>query len=210
MAAKGDEQPERKSDRTRRRLLDAAAAVISRKGYAGTRLADITAAAQIRPPAIYYYFDSLDDLIEEVMYSGATQMRDHLLERLDALPAGATPRDRLAAAVEAHLRMELGISDYSTTIIRNANQLPDDVARRALKIIGEYNAVWRQLLAELRTASELAPDLEPATARMLVLGALNWAAEWYDPQRGPIDDVITTAQSLILRGLTGDDRPTTR
>jgi hypothetical protein len=38
-------------------------------------------------------------------------------------------------------------------------------------------------------------------ARMMVLGALNWAAEWWNPRRGSLDTVVRTAQSLIRYGL---------
>jgi hypothetical protein len=36
---------------------------------------------------------------------------------------------------------------------------------------------------------------------MMVLGALNWAAEWWDPEGGPLDEVIRTAQSMVLHSL---------
>jgi TetR/AcrR family transcriptional regulator, cholesterol catabolism regulator len=45
-----------KSVRTRMRVLDSAAVILGRKGYAGTRLSDIAAEASIQPSAIYYYF----------------------------------------------------------------------------------------------------------------------------------------------------------
>ena len=67
-----------KSARTRERILDAAAHVLSRKGYAGTRLSDVADQAEIQAPAIYYYFPSRDDLIEEVMWSGIAHMREHM------------------------------------------------------------------------------------------------------------------------------------
>jgi TetR/AcrR family transcriptional regulator, cholesterol catabolism regulator len=38
-------------------------------------------------------------------------------------------------------------------------------------------------------------------ARMMVLGALNWAAEWWNPRRGSLDTVVRTAQSLVRHGL---------
>jgi hypothetical protein len=38
-------------------------------------------------------------------------------------------------------------------------------------------------------------------ARMMVLGALNWAAEWWNPRRGSLDTVVRTAQSLVRNGL---------
>jgi AcrR family transcriptional regulator len=190
-----------KSARTRERLLDAAANVLSRKGFAGARLSDIAEQAQVQAPAIYYYYSSREELIEEVMYVGATAMRTNLLEVLAALPADAQPADRIAAAVEAHLRHELEISEYSTAIIRNANQLPENVSRRALAEVGAYNDIWRGLIADLDAAGQLRADVDPAVGRMLVLGALNWAAEWWSPERGHLEDTISTAQSMVLHAL---------
>ncbi len=190
-----------KSARTRERLLDAAANVLSRKGFAGTRLSDIAEQAHVQAPAIYYYYPSREDLIEEVMYVGAAAMRSHLVDALAAVPAGATAVDRISVAVEAHLRHELEISEYATAMIRNANQLPASVSRRALAEIAAYNDIWRGLVAELAAAGELRSDVEPAVGRMMVLGALNWAAEWWNPERGPIDEVIHTAQSMVLHSL---------
>lgn len=190
-----------KSARTRSRLLDAAAQVLSRKGFAGARLSDIAEEAHVQAPAIYYYYPSREDLIEEVMYVGAAAMRDHLQRALEGLPPDTTPSDRIAAAVESHLRHELEISDYSKAIIRNANQLPEQISRRALAEVSAYNDIWRSLIADLEVAGQLRGDVDPAVARMIVLGALNWAAEWWDPARGSIEQVISTAQSMVLHSL---------
>src|SRR5262245_3026798 len=102
-----------KSARTRERILDAAAHVLSRKGYAGTRLSDVADQAEIQAPAIYYYFPSRDDLVEEVMWTGIARMREHMTRVLAAMPSGADPLARIDAAVEAHLRYCLEISDYT-------------------------------------------------------------------------------------------------
>jgi AcrR family transcriptional regulator len=190
-----------KSARTRERLLDAAAKVLSRKGFAGTRLADIAEQAHVQAPAIYYYYPSREDLIEEVMYVGAAAMRTHLSDALAALPESATPEDRISAAVEAHLRHELEISEYATAMIRNANQLPENVSHRALAEVAAYNGIWRGLIAELEEAGRLRGDVDPAVGRMIVLGALNWAAEWWNPEGGPLEDTIRTAQSMVLHAL---------
>src|ERR1700690_3440440 len=100
-----------KSARTRARILNAAAHVLSVKGYAGTRLSDVAEYAELQAPAIYYYFPSREDLIEEVMYAGIADMRTHLQGALDALPPQTSPIDKILAAVEAHLRHELELSD---------------------------------------------------------------------------------------------------
>lgn len=190
-----------KSARTRQRLLDAAAEVLGEKGFAGTRLVDIADRAQVQAPAIYYYFPSREDLIEEVMHAGAAAMRAHLQRTLDALDR-AGPMERITAAVEAHLRVELELSHYARAIIRNANQLPEPVSRRALAEVTRYNDVWRGLLADLQAAGGLRPGLDPAVARMFVLGALNWAAEWWDPERGALDELVADVQSMVRHALS--------
>jgi AcrR family transcriptional regulator len=190
-----------KSARTRERILDAAAHVLSRKGYAGTRLSDVAEQAEIQAPAIYYYFPSRDDLIEEVMWSGIAHMREHLTGMLAALPPGADALDRIDAAVEAHLRYCLEISDYTTASIRNAGQVPENIAIRYAAEASQYGDMWRKLLQDADNAGLLRSDLDPMAARMMVLGALNWAAEWWNPRRGSLDTVVRTAQSLVRHGL---------
>ena len=195
------EEARSKSARTRERILDAAAHVLSRKGYAGTRLSDVAGQAEIQAPAIYYYFPSRDDLIEEVMWSGIAHMREHLAQILAALPPEADPLDRIDAAVGAHLRYCLEISDYTTASIRNAGQVPESIAIRYTAEASQYGDMWRKLLQDADNAGRLRPGLDPVAARMMVLGALNWAAEWWNPRRGSLDTVVRTAQSLVRHGL---------
>ncbi len=195
-----------KSARTRERILDAAAYILSRKGYSGTRLSDVAERAELQAPAIYYYFPSRDDLVEEVMWSGIATMREHLIAVLDALGPEITPMGRIDAAVEAHLRLELEISDYTTASIRNAGQVPEKIRSRQIAEEAKYGTVWRKLIQDASEAGDLRPDLDPRIARMLVLGALNWAAEWWTPRRGSIQSVVKTAQTMVRNGLSPDSR----
>jgi TetR/AcrR family transcriptional regulator, cholesterol catabolism regulator len=190
-----------KSQRTRTRILDAAAHVLSVKGFAGTRLADVAEYAQLQAPAIYYYFSSREVLIEEVMFCGISEMRQHLQQTLNDLPPGTTSMDKIMAAVEAHLRHELELSDYTTASIRNSGQIPEHLKTRQKKEEAAYGRIWRQLFANAITDGELRDDVDTGMARLLVMGALNWAAEWWDPDRGSVDTVVSAAQALVRSGL---------
>lgn len=190
-----------KSARTRQRLLDSAATVLARRGYAGTRLQDIAEEAHIQAPAIYYYYPSREDLIEEVMLTGASAMRAHMEKTLAELPPDTHPAARIEAGVESHLRLELEISDYAKAITRNANQLPDHMTARVMAEVQAYYEIWRGLIDDLAAAHQLRSDVNPSVARMLVLGALNWTAEWWHPERGPIEEVIATTKSMVLYAL---------
>lgn len=190
-----------KSARTRERILDAAAEVLNRKGYAGTRLSDIADVAGLQAPAIYYYFPSRDDVIQEVVQVGLRRTLAEVQAALAALPADAPRLDRILAAVAAHLQVVLEDSRFASAAIRNAQQLP--AAIREVQLLDErrYGALWRGLVDDAVAAGEIDPDLDPRAARMLVIGALNWAPEWWDPARGTLAETVATAQRLVRRGL---------
>jgi AcrR family transcriptional regulator len=200
-----DDIAESKSTQTRARILDAAAHVLSANGYAGLRLTDVAAEADIQAPAIYYYYASKDDLIEEVMWAGIAEMREHVAAVLSELPDGTAPLDRLLVAAEAHLRHALEISDYTTASIRNAGQVPLSIRKRQIVEEERYGEVWRRLINDLAVEGRLRPELDMYIAQMLVLGALNWAVEWWDPRRGSVEAVVSNAQSFIGHGIATTD-----
>src|ERR1700739_431223 len=144
-----DEIAESKSALTRARILDAAAHVLSANGYAGLRLTDVAAQAEMQAPSIDIYYASRHELLEEVMWAGIADMRDHVAAVLSQLPDGTPPLDRLLAAAEAHLRHALEISDYTTASIRNAGQVPLSIRKRPLLEEERYGEVWRKLVNDL-------------------------------------------------------------
>jgi AcrR family transcriptional regulator len=200
-----DTEAESKSALTRARILDAAAQVLSKNGYAGLRLTDVAAEAKIHAPAIYYYYGSRDELIEEVMWAGIADMREHVAAALAELPDGTPPLDRLLVAAEAHLRHALEISHYTTASIRNAGQVPQTIRKRQILEEERYGEIWRRLINDLAREGSLRPELDLYIAQMLVFGALNWTVEWWDPRRGSVEAVVANAQAIIRHGICTED-----
>src|SRR5246127_5647541 len=139
------------------------------------------------------------------MWAGIADMREHVVRALDDLPDDMPPLDRLLAAVEAHLRHALEISDYTTASIRNAGQVPLSIRKRQILEEERYGEVWRKLVNDLAREGRLRPDLDLYIAQMLVLGALNWAVEWWNPRRGSLEVVVANAQSFIRHGVATTD-----
>ncbi|MGV0795394.1 TetR/AcrR family transcriptional regulator [Mycolicibacterium elephantis] len=199
--SQSDSRSDSKSALTKARILDAAAQVLSQKGYAGLRLTEVASRAEVRAPAIYYYA-SRDALIEEVMWAGIADMREHVTAALDQLPDDTPALERLLTAADAHLRHALKISDYTTASIRNAGQVPLSIRKRQILEEERYGEVfWRRLINDLAREGRLRPELDLYIAQMLVLGALNWAVEWWHPRRGSVEAVVANAQTLIRHGL---------
>ena len=201
-AARDDGAREAKSVRTRKRLLDSTAHVLSRKGFAETRLSEIAKRAGLQAPAIYYYFSSREELIAEVIWVGMNEVRTEARTVVASLPADASPLDRIDAAVQIHFKWVIQASDYTMAAVRNANQMPASITRRYHSEAQLYGRFWADLLDEAQAAGMLRAGLEPRAARMLIIGALNWAPEWLDTRRGSYEEVLETARIIIRRGLS--------
>jgi AcrR family transcriptional regulator len=169
----------RSGDATRARILDAAAKVFSEKGYAGARLADIADLAGLQAGSMYYHFDSREALVEEVLRVGQERTTEFVRSRLAALPPDVSHRERLRAAIAAHLLSVLEVGEYTSASIRIFGQLPYDIRCRHLAEQRAYGGDWKALLAAAQAAGEIRADLDLSALRMLILGALNYSVEWY-------------------------------
>lgn len=98
----------RSEERARRRLpvaerrgliVEAAGRMFGERGYDGTRLDDIAAAAGVTKPILYRHFDSKRDLYLQLL----ARHRDDLPSFLGAIPEGGTVQDRLRVVVDAWL-----------------------------------------------------------------------------------------------------------
>jgi AcrR family transcriptional regulator len=74
-------------ERTRRRLLDAAASSIAEKGFAATSVEDIAAQAGYTRGAFYSNFSSKSDLFVELLRFDHQNMQENLQKLRDAAPS---------------------------------------------------------------------------------------------------------------------------
>jgi AcrR family transcriptional regulator len=199
-----------KSVRTRQRILDAAAKVFREQGYANARLSDIAELAGMQTGSLYYHFDGREELVAEILRLGIETAWEQVRDAVDRLPADATPLARLAAAIRAHTLAVLEISDYASAQARIVGQVPPDVLQGHVADQRRYGAYWNELIGAAAASGELRADADLFVARMLVLGALNWTAEWYRPGRGTsASDIADQAVAVALHGLA-NPTPTSR
>ena len=196
-----------KSAKTRARILDATAYILCRKGFSGTRLSDVADRAECQAPAIYYYFDSRESLIEEVIWQGMARLHIHVRTALKEAK-DKTAAERLNIALEQHLRFILEESDYTMAAIRNAAQMPIDLRARQLAEQQKYAVLWRQLFSDVRAAGELRPGVDERLARMLILGSLNWSIEWWQPRGESVDTLVANAKRMLNGGFLKEPEET--
>ena len=199
-------QARTKSERTRERILDAAAAAFRERGFAATRLSDIADRAGLQAPSLYYHFGSKEELIEVVLGLGVERTFEQVKRNVSAVPKD-DPLGRLRAAITTHVQMVQETGNYSAANLRLYGQMPDDIRERLQQTQREVGRYWNRLLVDARRAGAIRTDLDLSATRMLILGALNWTAEWYRPGgRLTPGELAELAATIVLDGIAVNDR----
>lgn len=130
----------------RGQIIESAAELFSRNGYAAVGMNDIGAASGVTGPAIYRHFDSkaallaavIDQVIDSVM----------VLERPDDR---GTPRAQLTASIERYAAAVTRQRPVMAVFVREVHHLPaaqqDSLRRRQRELVGQ----WRLLVGATRT-----------------------------------------------------------
>lgn len=156
------------------RILDEAATLFLQRGYTGTSLRDIAAAAGMKAGSVYYHFSSKDQILEEVLRQGM----DAVNAAFDsvAVTSHTTDLGRLTAHVTAHLDALFAHGAYTAAHVTMFHTVPDEVRRVIVPLRDAYESRWSSLLRELSpdaTAGEL------RVARLMLIGAMNSTVEWF-------------------------------
>ena len=187
----------RPDERDRRgQLIRESARLFRERGYEGTSVRDIAAATGLQSGSWVYHFKTKQDILAAVMEEGLR----HSLQRIEAIGGKAlAPRRRFHALVRAHLETILAPGqDFIPVLLYDWRSLAPEARPRVVALQKRYEAVWDQLIAELRASGDWA---EPTRIdRLLMFGALNWIAHWYRPGGSlNVAELADVAARFLLR-----------
>ncbi len=194
--------PVLKSQASRQHILEHAAKLFRDQGYASTTLRQIADAAHMKAGSIYYYFDSKAEILDAVFDIGIRSVFDAVRQRIDELPPQTGSRRRIEVAAATHLDALLRLGDFTSANIRIYGQAPAEIRARNRKLRRKYADYWSELLAGAQAAGEIRPDVDLALLRLIFLGALNWTVEWYQSERGPVEEVAKAALTMLFDGIS--------
>jgi len=182
--------------KTRAQVVEAAAATFARLGYQNARMDDVAEALGVTKGSLYYYVDSKEQLLFDVILPPYRDAVTHLGEVLNSgLPADVGLIAVIGRYVANVVRYYPAISIY----VAGSRQLPVPSEIRALD--ADYVAGLHRLVAEGIAAGALAA-VEPAVALFSVLGVCNGFAQRYSPELSwDLDRVSADISAILLTGL---------
>ena len=184
---------------TRDRLLRAAADVFAARGYDGTRVADIAAAAGVSNGALYAHFASKAELLADALRTHGRR----LLADMFAADPGRSVTDVLLA-VGRRLPRGRDARGYLLVEALVAARRDQDVARPMRVYVGERAEWLAGLMQVAQAGDEVDPGLSPnALAHFCLLLAMGSAV--VTPDLHAVDDEEWVA--LLTRVVAGLARP---
>jgi len=166
------------------------------KGFDGTTVRDISGAAGMHSGSPFYHFPNKQEMLLAVMEQGLAEG----LRRSEAVLAGRlAPEEKFRRLVRVHLGtiLEEG-NDFIPVMLYEWRALTQANRRRVIALKDRYDALWQKVLDELGRAGRVGGDAQ--LARLLVLGAVNWSAQWYRPGgRLSLDQIAAQTTRLLLK-----------
>ncbi len=180
-------------------IVAAAAKVFRTKGYHAATVRDIAEEVGILKGSLYHHFESKEALLYLVVKEPIAQMFHTISAIADD---DLTATEKLRRAILAHLEAFDRHYPHLFVYLRER----ESVKRRFREMIGfspkDYERCWQQILREGVASGEFRTGLDLEVTSYGLLGMLNWAYKWYDPQgRLSIHEVAEQFTSLALGGL---------
>lgn len=180
----------------RRALIEQSAKLFREKGYGNTTVRDIAAATGVHAGSWFYYFKTKQDILQAVIEHGLTvALAD--IEAIDI--EGLPPREAMRQLVRAHLYTILAPNqDFIPVMLYEWRSLDAQAQERIIALKDRYENIWTRVIDRLRASGDWA---QPTPVdRLLMFGALNWTAQWYQAGAGiSIDALADQAVLFILR-----------
>lgn len=183
----------------REQLVDNAAQLFSERGYHGTSMADLANSMGILRGSLYAHIDSKEQLLFDIVDRGA----DRFITRLEETVASDDgPERKLRRAISAHIETVAEHMDASTVFLSEWRYLTGEAFTTIMAKRDLYESLWVEIIEEGIEWGVFPEGLDPAMATRMVLGAINWLYQWYDPQ-GEVapDRVALQFDEMIQSGL---------
>jgi len=192
----------KKSEVSRRQVLEAAVRSLAKRGYAKTSVSDIAQAAGMSKGAVHYHFESKDDLIARVAEHCGAVARDRLRQAWDA-PGAPVEKIRNAMVEMRKMRKE-GTPELRVLADLAALALHDARLRALLGRMFEVNRVETvEYLSQSLTALGVKTKIPVHLLPRLLLGVVDGLAmqDYFDPPAVGEDAAVEEALETIAVSL---------
>lgn len=168
------------------------------RGYPATTVRDIAREMNMQAGSLYAHIVSKEDVLWEIVNTAA----EGFLGVAEPIVASdLRPSDKLRALVRAHVRLVANNIAEATIFLNDWKFLGEVRRASVVERRRRYEGLYRQVVEQGIEEGDFAP-IDPKMATLLVLSAVNWMPQWYNPS-GPLapEEIADGFFELVLKGL---------
>jgi AcrR family transcriptional regulator len=191
-----------KSEETRKALFEAAAKIVGRYGYEGASVSRITTRAKVAQGTFYNYFETRQDLLDQLLPEMGELMLEYLRTHMDR---GATGWRREEERLRAYFNF-LVLNPWFHRLVNEAETLAPKAHKTYFATISAgYVRSIRRGIQTGEITNFVESDLEPLT--YMLMSMRTYLAQRYayasGSVRAPDEQVIKAYVKFVRSGLYG-------
>ena len=158
------------------RLLDTAALLFWRKGYAATTTREIAAALNIQQASLYYHIESKEDLLYQLCVSS---VQEYLASIPAALDGVTGPLERIRILTRTHVSTLLRRQERNVTMLTELRSLSPRHRAEVVELRASYMKFLRSTIQEAQGAGVIRADIPATYLGLAWINMLNWSSLWF-------------------------------
>ncbi|MBT4907169.1 MAG: TetR/AcrR family transcriptional regulator [Rhodospirillaceae bacterium] len=194
----------RSAGETKALIIQEAAKLFASRGYERTSLGAIASAIGISAPALYYHFDSKDEILYATLENTLVQL--NLMSAEGVTAAGPSPVAQLRSFVRAHVQHDVGNVDIMPMLnagLYNVDQLIGGLpATRRRKLIQMQRSFLDRLREILNTGKKdgVFAFENTTTTAFAIIGIVDFAVYWFRTEGAlTVEDLADQYGDLAVR-----------
>jgi TetR/AcrR family transcriptional regulator, fatty acid metabolism regulator protein len=188
-----------RSARRRERILDAAFAVFSQRGYRQAGVDEVGRQAETSKGGVYFHFPTKESLFLELLRTTA----DRLVGKVERSMAGIDdPIERADVALRTVLGVFAGHRTMARLFLIDAVGAGSEFQAELQRLHQRFGGLIAEQL-DAAVAAGTIPPIDTQVAGMAWFGALNEVVmRWLmDEERGRLEDTYPTLRAILLRSV---------
>jgi TetR/AcrR family transcriptional regulator, cholesterol catabolism regulator len=182
----------------KQQIYSTARSLFHERGYQATTVRDIAGRLNMQAGSLYAHIDSKEDVLWEIVNKAA----DQFLDAAEPIVASdLPPAAKLRTLVRAHVLVVAGNLAESTIFLHEWKFLGEARRQSIAERRRRYEQLFRQVIEQGIASGDFTPT-DPKMATLLVLSAVNWLPQWYNPS-GPLspEEIADSFCDLVLAGI---------
>jgi TetR/AcrR family transcriptional regulator, fatty acid metabolism regulator protein len=189
----------------RRQILDAAIRVFARQGFHSARVSDIAEEAGVAYGLVYHYFDSKDQMLNELFSERWALLLDAIRQADAELD---NPRAKLGAAAGFIIESYRHDPELMKVIIVEVTRAANSFGRTHLPEIRQAYDAIAKIVADAQADGEFRTDVSSEFASMLFYGAIEQLLTgWIFEVVPAADEDYENAKGLVVETICGGLEP---